>query len=80
MKQEAPERIYNWLNTQMSIARYWGGLTYMGQSYYVSTKEEGSPLVRADVLEREKREKQTERKAAKQFAKLNIKQAQGELL
>jgi urease accessory protein UreF len=80
MKTEAPERIYNWLDTQMSVARYWGGLTYMGHSYYVAPNEDGSPLVRSDVLEREKREKQAERKAAKQLANLKSQQAQGELL
>lgn len=78
--KNAPERIYNWLETQMSIARYYGGLTYMGHSYYVSTTEEGKPLVRVDVLEREKREKQAERRAVKQFAQLQRKNAQGELL
>lgn len=78
--KNAPERIYNWLETQMSLARYWGGLTYMGHSYQVSTTEEGKPLVRVDVLEREKREKQAERSAVKQFAQLQSKKAQGELL
>ena len=75
-----PERIYNWLNTQMSIARYWGGITYMGHSYTVSRTEDGAPLVRDDVLHRESLEKKAERKAAKQFAKLQSQQAQGELL
>jgi hypothetical protein len=80
MKQEAPERIYNWLNTQMSIARYWGGITYMGHSYTVSRTEDGSPLVRDDVLHREMIEKKAERKAAKQLAEQKNKQAQGEFL
>lgn len=75
-----PERIYNWLNTPMSIARYSGGVTYMGHSYYVAQNEDGAPLVRADVLERKRREKIAEIKAAKQFANLKSQQAQGELL
>ena len=52
----APERIHGWLDTQMSIARYWGGLTYMGHSYYVAPTEKGAPLVRSDVLAREAKE------------------------
>jgi hypothetical protein len=75
-----PERIYNWLNTQMSIARYSGGLTYMGHSYYVAPTEECAPLVRADVLKRERSEKIAEIKAAKQVANLKSQQAQGALL
>jgi hypothetical protein len=80
MKTEAPDRIYNWLGTQMSVARYWGGITYMGHSYYVAPNEDGAPLVRADVLERKRREKISEIKEAKQLANLKSQQAQGELL
>lgn len=72
LPKEAPERIYGWLDTQMSLARYCGGLTYMGHSYYVSPKEEGKPLVRADVMRRDAKEKadrrKAERKASKEFA------------
>ena len=53
IKPQAPERIYNWLDTQMSIARHYGGLTYMGHSYSIAFHEAGAPLVRADVLTRE---------------------------
>ena len=78
-KPEAPERIHGWLNTQMSVARYWGGLTYMGQSYYVAPNEPGAPLVRADVLAREAKEAKVAAKAAhwERVAKAGI---QGALL
>ena len=55
-KSEAPERIYGWLDTHMSIARFYGGLTYMGHSYRIASTEGNMPLVRADVLEREAKE------------------------
>ena len=59
----APERIYGWQHSQMSIARHYGGLRYMGHDYTISQTEEGAPLVRAHVLAREA-------KAAKAAAKL----------
>ena len=69
-KPEAPERIYGWLNTQMSIARFYGGLTYQGQSYRIAAHEEGQPLVRWDVIKREAAEAKANAKAEKQAAKL----------
>lgn len=62
-KQVAPERIYNWLNTQLSIARFYGGCTYNGASYDIAWNEEGQPLVRTDVLAKEKK---ASRKKAKE--------------
>lgn len=75
-KPEAPERIYNWLETQLSIARFHGGCTYQGQSYYIGRTEPGAPLVRADILSRESEYKTVKRRSEKQAAKL----AQGVLL
>ena len=45
-----PERIYNWLDGQLSIARFAGSITINGVTYIVATHEEGQPLVRQDVL------------------------------
>ena len=64
-KQAAPERIYNWLNTQLSIARFYGGCTYNGASYAIAFNEEGQPLVRTDVLAKEQK---AARKKAKEAA------------
>ena len=75
-KPEAPERIYGWLDSQLSIAQFYGGCTFKGHSYYVAPNEPGEPLVRADVLAREAKYKSVKRKADKQAAKL----AQGVLL
>ena len=63
-------------DTQMSIARHYGGLTYQGQSYRIAAHEDGQPLVRWDVIKREAVEAKVRAKAEKQAAKL----AQGKLL
>lgn len=48
-----PERIYHWLDSQLSIARFAGSITINGTVYIVATHEEGQPLVRQDVLSAE---------------------------
>lgn len=58
-----PERIHNWLNTQLSIARFAGGMTYNGHHYTIAYDEPGQPLVRGDILA-------AKAKAAKQERKL----------
>ena len=45
-----PERIYHWLNSQLSIARFAGSISINGVTYIVATHEEGQPLVRQDLL------------------------------
>ena len=45
-----PGRIYHWLNSQLSVARFAGSITINGVTYVVATHEEGQPLVRQDVL------------------------------
>ena len=55
---KAPERIYNWLNSQLSIARFAGSISINGTTYIVATHEEGQPLVRQDVLVAEAKAKQ----------------------
>ena len=52
-----PERIYNWLDSQLSIARFAGSITINGVTYIVATHEEGQPLVRQDVLVAEAKSK-----------------------
>ena len=66
--QEPPERIYGWLNTQMSIARHYGGMTYQGHDYQIAYLEEGQPLVRVDVLKREVKERKKLERAALKIA------------
>ena len=52
-----PERIYHWLNSQLSIARFAGSISINGVTYIVATHEEGQPLVRQDVLAAEAKAK-----------------------
>ena len=60
---DRPERIYNWLDGQLSIARFAGSITINGVTYIVATHEEGQPLVRQDVLVAEaKAKKEGEKK------------------
>lgn len=48
-----PERIYKWVHTQLSIARHYGAIDFNGHRYVIAINEPDTPLVRADVLERE---------------------------
>ena len=52
-----PPRIYNWLDSQLSIARFAGSISINGVTYVVATHEEGQPLVRQDVLAAEAKAK-----------------------
>ncbi len=52
---EAPEKIYNWRDTQLSVARHYGGMKFRGASYLIDYADPEHPLVRQDVLEAEKK-------------------------
>lgn len=67
MKQttQAPERIHHWLDSQLSIARFYGGIHFRGASYVIAFNEPGQPLVRKDVLAREAKERKAEDRAVK---------------
>lgn len=77
---QAPERIYGWLDSQMSIARFYGGLRYMGHSYTIAGNERGAPLVRDDVLKRELKAKDEADKAARTDERRRASDSQGGLL
>ena len=69
-----PHRIYGWLNSQLSIARFYGGIELNGKSYAIRYDLEGQPLeeivkkpkfkkpakaeVKLDIFEEIQREKQ----------------------
>ena len=59
-----PERIHGWQDSQLSIARFSGGITYQGHTYIIAVAEKGAPLVRSDVLAREAKERKEADKAA----------------
>lgn len=77
MGVSTPERIHGWQNSQLSIARHYGGCKYNGADYVIAYNEEGQPLVRWDVLKREAKEAKA---AAKAAAKKRHKRTQGGLL
>lgn len=74
-----PERIHGWLDTQLSIARFYGGCTFEGVRYVIDYESEGHPLVRADILEAEARSKKLSLKAERAKEKMRSIQAQGVL-
>ena len=49
MQERTPERIYGWMDSQLSIARFYGGISFNGANYVIALDEEGQPLVRMDV-------------------------------
>jgi hypothetical protein len=55
---KAPDRIYNWLDSQFSVARFYGGMVFQGHRYVIDEATAGAPLVKQSVLI-------AERKAAK---------------
>ena len=63
---EAPEKIYGWLDSQLSIARFYGGITFRGHSYVIDMADPKQPLVRQDIV---KAEKLAERKTKRQLKK-----------
>ena len=60
-----PERIHNWQDSQLSIARFYGGINYQGERYLIAYGEKDMPLVRQDVLKREEKERKAAAKAEK---------------
>ena len=78
--EEPPERIFGWINSQLSLARFYGSVMVHGRQYFVSGPTADDPLVRGDVLQREAREKAERLKADRKADKLAAQQAQGGLL
>ena len=64
---EPPERIYGWMDSQLSLARYSGGCTFNGHAYTIAYNEDRQPLVRWDVLKREAKAAKEGRKAAREL-------------
>lgn len=55
-----PHRIYGWLNSQLSIARHFGGCEINGKSYGIRYDLEGQPL--EEVVKKPKVEKRAKAK------------------
>jgi hypothetical protein len=54
---KTPEKIYGWLNSQLSIARFYGSCTFNGHTYVIDETDPDKPLVRQDVLKSKKKER-----------------------
>ena len=62
----APEKIYGWLDSQLSVARFYGGIKFQGHLYVIDMADPKQPLVRQDIV---KAEKLAERKTKRQLKK-----------
>ena len=76
----APPRIYNWLDSQLSLARYSGGCSLNGHSYVIDMDSKDRPLVRSDVLAAEVKAKKQAEKDAREAEKEKSATAQSNLL
>lgn len=76
----APEKIYNWIETQLSIARFYGGCKYGGHTYTIDMNDPAYPLVRADVLLAEKRQAVQDKTTRRKDESARAAMAQGELI
>lgn len=74
---KAPDRIYNWLDSQFSVARFYGGCTYQGHGYLIDMKGEGQPLVKQSILIAELKAAKAAEKAAKAANIAEIPQEKG---
>ncbi len=78
-KTNAPDRIWGWRDSRLSIARHYGGCDYNGQRYVIDETTEGQPLVRLDVIARENKAKTEAAKLARAQAKAEAGKQQQEI-
>lgn len=78
--QQRPERIYGWRDSQLSIARFYGGCSFNGCMYVVDTEDPQEPLVRVDVLDAHKKKRIQAAKDKRDADALRAAMAQGGLL
>lgn len=57
-----PKRIYNWLHTQLSVARFYGGMTLNGVMYVIRYDLEGQPLEEVPLLAPKKTKRKPRKK------------------
>lgn len=76
---KAPDRIWGWQNSQLSIARHYGGCDYNGHRYVIDEVTEGQPLVRLDVITRENKAKVQAATLARAQARAGVGRIQKEI-
>jgi len=77
---QPPERIYGWLDSQLSIARFYGGIRVQGRLYVIDNEHPEKPLVRTDVLDAERLQRIRETRARSSEEAARAAMAQGTLL
>lgn len=78
--QPPPERIYGWLDSQLSVARFYGAIDLQGHRYVIAENEADQPLVRLDVLQAEAKAAKQASKAKRQAERERAMQAQASLI
>jgi hypothetical protein len=53
----APEKIYGWMDSQLSIARFYGGIYIYGHYYLIDMIDPEHPLIRQDLIKKKKLKK-----------------------
>jgi hypothetical protein len=48
----APEKIYGWMDSQLSIARFYGGIYIYGHHYLIDMIDPEHPLIRQDLIKK----------------------------
>lgn len=66
---EAPEKIYGWMDSHLSIALHYDGCIYKGYCYVIDRKDPQTPLVRLDVMINIEKNRQSEAKEKRAEAK-----------
>ena len=75
---KAPEEIHGISNSQLSVARHFGGCKYMGASYHYDSSQDA--LIRMDVWLKRMREDSAAGKAAREAEKAKWLALQGKLI
>lgn len=73
------DRIYNWRDSQLSIARFYGGITIQGVRYTLDFTDPDMPLIRDGVKTREQERKASDAEYRRDQSVRAIK-AQGVLI
>ena len=66
-RMEAPPKLYRISQTQLSIARHYGGCIFQGNNYVYNTKDD--TLTREDIWKEEHKKKKEVKKAKKLLSK-----------
>jgi hypothetical protein len=72
-----PEKIYGWMDSQLSVARFYGGIKFQGHYYAIDMADPEHPLVRQDSIIKNKKEV---KKAQKEVNKKERSEADKALL